>query len=269
MKHKAFPGILLTFALLILSAGVLYLSVILPSSDAVMKWFIRLGTFLDRYDTILIGILVAVNVIELMDYLIYAKRDEVINANYEARTSRHLGFGTMFKQYFAAETCRGPYIFAEEEQRSAFPRIVNALIVGIVKFVMWLLLLTMIIGMIAKPDVYNYALTEGADYAFTAFVLWFFLNCSMFVYALYRILPLHQLRTYTLITYYSDGSSTSSKQSDSNIIAIVILAAILYLYSTAYYIVSFSRKLRRIFETKRLQRAMRYENDICVLNFYG
>ena len=267
---KPFPKILVTLLLLAITVAAIYFLVILPSPDDSINLFSAFGEFICKYDTVLIGILVAVNLVELIDIIIFAKRDETINAVYEMATSKSIGLNAMFSQFFSGITSRAPLIFAEEERGSALPRVIINLAVSAVKFISWLALLLPVAGMIFNPAIYDFALGDGKDYAFTVLVLLVFLNCNVFIYALYRVLPLHETRTYETIYYYTDGSSSRETRHESNFIAIVFVAAILYLFHTAYYVIPLSSKLTRSIETARLSKFLdECGGDYCLWNFYS
>lgn len=268
-RTRAFPSILISLLLLAVSAGAVYLFAILPGEEGFLQWFIGLGEFICQYDTILIGILVVINLLELADMLIFAKRDEYINMHFESANNSNFSFLLFFKHYFSGLTCRGPLIFAVEEQGSAIPRMIITLLSAVVKFVFWLLSMIATVGMILYPAVYDFSMGEGADYSFTIMVLLLCLNCAVFVYALYRILPLHESREYTVIHYYSDGSRSSSTETSSNLFAILFLTGFLYLFYTGYYIIQLSHKIGRTIETFRFGSYIDGAySDISMLDFY-
>ncbi len=268
-RNRAFPSFLVSLLLLLVSGGIVYLLAVLPGEEGFLAWFTAFGEFICKYDVILIGILVVVNVVELGDMIIFAKRDEYIDRHFEYIHSKNLSMLLFFKHYFSSLTCRGPLIFAVEEQGSAIPRIIITLVSSVVKFVFWIISLSATVGMILYPAVYDFSLAEGADYSFTTMVLLLFLNCAVFVYALYRILPLHEVREYTTITYYTDGSSTKSRGSSSNIIAILILSGILYLFYTGYYGIQLSHKICRTIETFRFGNYIDGSySDISIMDYY-
>lgn len=270
MKKPRFPKIIITLLLLLLTAGAFWLFAVQPSDEAFSQWFCDLGEFICRYDKVLIGILLAVNLAELIDILIFAKRDEVINVTFESATSKRISLLTAFKNYFAGIFTRGPFLFATEELGSAIPRLILHLVVVVVKFVSWLVLLIAIMGMGFRTELYEFAMNEGVDYSFTLLVLYACLNCSILVYALYRILPLHEARTYKVITYYTDGSSTRGYETKSNFIAILILTAFIYLFYSAYYILPASSRILRMIETGRLRSFLDREPDNnCLWDYYG
>ena len=269
-RTRAFPKIIITILLLLISAGAAYLFAVMPGEEGFLQWFIGFGEFICKYDTILIGILIVVNVIELADMLIFAKRDEYINMHFESANNSNFSFLLFFKHYFSGLTCRGPLIFAVEEQGSAIPRMVITLVSSVIKFVFWLLSMVAAVGMIIYPAVYDFSMGEGADYAFTVMVLLLCLNCAVFVYALYRILPLHESREYTVIHYYSDGSRSSSTETSSNLFAILFLTGFLYLFYTGYYIIQLSHKIGRTIETIRFGNYIDGSySDISIVDFYG
>lgn len=270
MHARRFPKILISLALFTVAAGSLYLFAIKPDTESFHTWFCGFGEFICKYDNILIGFLVAINLLELIDMLIFAKRDEVINAQFEAATKKSIGIGTLFLHYFSGIFCQGPLIFAKEERSSAPIRIIITLVTTITKFAAWLLILVSVIGMSLRPEVYEFAMNEGADYAFTVFVLYLFLNCNVLVYALYRILPLHETRTYDVIYYYSDGSSSRGKTHSSNFIAILFLTGIIYVFNSSYYILTASSRLTRVIETARFTKHLdSTSKKSCIWNFYG
>ena len=269
-KRRPFPQILLTLLLLGVTALAVYFFVITPPVSSFMEWYIAFGEFICRYDTILIGVLLVVNLVELVDIVIFAKRDETINAVYELATSKSIGLVAMFNQYFSGITSRAPLIFAEEERGSMTPRLVVNLAVGAVKFIAWLTLFLSTVGMIVHEDVYNFAMSEGRDYAFTTLVLLCCLNVSVLAYALYRMLPLHESRSYETITYYTDGSVTREITHQSNYIAILFVAGVIYLFGTAYYIFPLSSKVVRAIETARLSPfLLETRGEECIWQFYS
>lgn len=267
-KAKAFPKTLITIVLLLVTALIVYYHCMQHSTEDLVRWFESLGAFICRYDNLLIGIILGVNVIELIDYIACEKRDEVINASYELMKG-HTGLFTMFKQYFATMFCKGPYIFATEESGSSVVRMLIGLLSGVVKYVYWLVVLLVSAGMTVNPDFYTAVLESDPDYAFTLFVLYACINCNVFVYALYRILPFYSTREYDLITYYSDGSSTRQRKVDSNFIALLFLSAIMYAYCSAYYILPFSGKLNRCIETLRFKGYLNQSSgNRCIMDYY-
>ncbi|MBR7182309.1 MAG: hypothetical protein IKD28_05980 [Clostridia bacterium] len=268
-QNRPFPKILLTLGVLAVALLILYLTAIAPDAEAVGGWFRTFGEFICKYDTVLIGFLIVVNLVELADAIYFAPRDQTINANYEVRASENLSMLAMFKQYFAGYTSRAPLIFASEERQSALPRLIICAATAVIKFICWIFLAIAIVAMIAKPEVYDYAMAEGADYGFTVVVLYLFLNSGFLVYALYRMLPLHESRTYEVTTYYSDGSQSTSKETQTNLFAILILTAFLYLFYSSYYVLPVSSKLNRCIETLRFKRFLDEQEDDCYIgDFY-
>lgn len=268
--RRAFPKFLLAFLLLAVAVGAVYLFAVTPSEDVMLQRFRSFGEFICKYDAILIGFLLAVNLVEIIDIFIFAKRDETINASFLTATGKSVGFTTLFFHYFSGAFANGPYIFATQEQKSALPRVIISLVTGIIKFISWLAFLVMIAGISLHPGVYEFALGEGIDYAFTLFVLYLCLNCHVLVYALYRCLPLHEVREYVTITYYSDGSQTRGKSYSSNLIAILFMAGILYLFYSAYYVVPFAGKLARCIETGRFNAHLdKSDYNECIWHYYG
>ena len=269
-RTRAFPSILVAILLLLVTAGLAYLLAVLPGEEGFLEWFKAFGQFICDYDIALIVILVGINVVELADILIFAKRDECINLHFESAHTENPGMLTFFKHYFSGITCRGPLIFAVEEQRSAIPRMIITLLSSVIKFIIWLFCAIATVGIILYPTVYDFSIGEGADYNFTIWVLLLFLNCAVPVYALYRIMPLHESREYTVVTYYTDGSSSTSRETSSNIIAILILTAIIYLFYTGYYIIQLSYKICRTIETLRFGKYIDGAySDVSILDFYG
>lgn len=268
-RTRAFPSILVSLLLLALSGGIVYLLAVVPGEEGFLAWFTAFGEFICKYDVILIGILVVVNLVELADMIIFAKRDEYINRHFEYVHSKNLSMLLFFKHYFSGLTCRGPLIFAVEEQGSAIPRIIITLVSSVVKFVFWIISLSATVGMILYPSVYDFSMAEGADYSFTTMVLLLFLNCAVFVYALYRILPLHEVREYTVINYYSDGSRSTSTETSSNLFAILFLTGFLYLFYTGYYGIQLSHKICRTIETLRFGSYIDGSySDISIMDYY-
>ena len=269
-SHRAFPKFLVTLALFLLSAGAIVLFAYLPSEDTVLWWFRTLGEFICRYDTVLIGILLVVNLVEFIDLVVFAKRDEVINKTFEMATRKNISFFALFKHYFLGMYCRGPLIYATQERSSSLPRMLITFITNTIKFVFWFVLMVTAAGTILKPAVYDFSMAEGVDYNFTMLVLLLFLNCNIFLFALYRILPLHEGRSYKVTEYYSDGSSQSYTSHTSNFVAILILSAILYGFYTSYFIFPYSSKIVRCIETLRFNKYVdesRYNE--CIRDFYS
>lgn len=269
-KRRAIPKFLISFVLLVLTAGAVVHFAYLPSEDAVMSWFCFVGEFVCKYDTILIGILLGINLIEFIDLVVFAKRDEEINKSFELAAGNSIGFLTLFKHYFLGVYCRGPFIYATQERGSALPRTIITLTTNIIKFAAWVILMLSAAGTIFKESVYEFSITEGADYNFTIFVLLLCLNCNIFAFALYRMLPLHESRTYKVTEYYSDGSRKTSTEHSSNFIAILILSGILYLLYTAYFIFPLSNKIARSIETSRFCKFIDdSQYNECIWDFYG
>ena len=251
-RRKPFPKILLILLLLAITVAAVYFFAIIKGADEFIEWFSGFGEFICKYDTVLIGILLGVNLVEIIDVIIFAKRDETINAVFELKANSSIGVITLFKHYFSGICCRGPLMYTASEARSALIRIIISAVTGVIKFIAWIFVLIAAVGMCMSDEVYNYAIGDGIDYAFTVFVLLMCINCGVFIYALYRILPLHETRTYDVVTQYSDGSTTRHTEHRSNFIGIVFMAGVLYMFSTAYYIFPLSTKLARIIETFRL-----------------
>jgi len=268
MKKAAFPKILITLLLLALTAFIVYTHATTHTSQELVAWYEKAGDFVCRYDMVLIGIILAVNLVELIDWIVCAKRDTVINANYEWLQG-HMGCTTFFKHYFAPMFCKGPYIFATEEAGSAWIRVIIGLVSGVVKFAYWLLILLVASGEVLSEEYYN-AVTQGnPDYWFTFWVLFACINCNVFVYGLYRMLPLYEVREYEVERHYSDGSVTRSRESSGNFLMIAILAVLIYGFYSAYYLLPFGSKLNRCIETWRFKSFVdrsRYNESI--LDFY-
>jgi len=267
-KARPFPKFIFTVILLLVIAVAVYLVCFTIPASRLIDYYEMFGGFICRYDKPLIAFIVIVNVLELIDYFVFAKRDEAINANYEYMQN-HIGMRVFFKQYFAPMFTKGPYIFATEEKKSAPIRKIVNLFAGLVKFIFWLAFALIILSGFFHPD-FKSVLTEGnRDYFFTAIVLFAFTNCNVFVYALYRITPLYSSRTYLVETYYSDHSSVTTERTESNVIAIIFLSAFIYLYFSVLYIFAFANKLVRTVETNRLLGFIGKSDDFeSMLSFY-
>ncbi len=248
---RPFPKLLINLLLLAVSGILVYLICVQKTTALLMEWYEIFGKFLCDYDDILIAVILGANFLELLDFCIYSKRDEVINANYEYMQD-HIGLLTFFKQYFAPLFAKGPYLFATEEKGSVFLRKAGNLITGLVKMIYWLAMALVLIAMAIHLDFRNFVISGNHDYIFTVLVLLACVNCNIFVYVFYKITPLYSARTYTLVTYYSDGSRTQTPKSQNNLVAMLLLSAFIYLYFTVFYLFAFGTKLKRMVETNRL-----------------
>jgi hypothetical protein len=270
MNVRKFPKIIITLLLLAITAGSIYFFAILPDTETLMAWFIAFGEFICRYDTLLIGALVAVNILELVDIIISAKRDEYINAHFEYATSKNISLANMFLHYFAGLFCHGPYIYSTEEQPYSLIRVIISFVTTVTKLLAWLVVVVTVVIMYGRTEIYEFVLGEGIDYVFTLVVLFAFLNCGVIVYALYRMLPLHEMRAYDVVSYYGDGSVTRRTEYSSNIIAILFIGGVIYLFESAYYIFFASTKIVRIIETMRFSAYLDEIPDrACILDYYG
>ena len=233
---KPFPKIAITLLLTAIVAVGLYFAAQIPAEQS-GKLFVSLGEFVCKYDVALITAIVAINIIELVDYFVFAKRDEVINANFELMQN-HIGMLSFFKQYFAPLFTHGPYIFATEERKSALLRKAVNLIVGLLKFAIWLVLSALI-------------------------------NCNVFVYALYRVLPFYDVTTYEIVSHYTDGSTKTTKEHQSNIVALILISAVVYLISTVFYPSALANKIVRNIETNKFCRFVdNSDYNESILSFY-
>ena len=267
-KARAFPKFLITLSLFALTAYILYTLCWQTDTAVLIGLYEQFGAFICKYDMVLIGIILAVNLVELIDMVACGKRDETINVNYEYMQG-HMSLFTMFKHFFAPMFCKGPYIFATEESKSSLIRMVIGFVSGAVKYVYWLAILLVGCAMTLNMEFYDAVLYGNPDYWYTAMILYLCINCNIFLFALISMLPMYQTREYTLVTYYSDGSSTSSRQTSSNFIAIVILSAIIYFCYSAYYIFPLSSKLNRCVETLRFKGFVNSSrSNVCILDYY-
>lgn len=267
-RAKPFPKLLMTLLLLAITAVPVYLVCVKMSPEEATSLHESFGNFICTYDTPLIAVILAVNLIELIDFTAYAKRDEVIHSNYEYLRG-HIGFVTFFKQYFAPLFAKGPYHFASEEKASSHVRKAVNLLIGAVKYLYWLALILVPLAMAVKPGFSAAVRGADPDYGFTVAVLLACINCNIFLYVLYRCLPLYESRSYYLVTYYTDGTSTSTEHAHSNFVAMLLLSAIIYAYESVFYFSAFGNKLVRSVETDRLNRFLRKcDTNQSMLQFY-
>mgnify|MGYP006934517136 CR=1 FL=1 len=265
---KPFRKILVNILLLLILGLALYYINGKNSNIKIVDLYEKIGSFICKYDVYLIGVILGVNILELIDFIIYSKRDEVINSNFEYLQG-NIGILTFFKQYFAPLFTKGPYIFASEEKLSAPIRKLFNFLTGLVKFAYWLVIITLILSMNYQHELSNLLINGNRNYAYTMLILFLCINCNVFVYALYRITPLYEARTYKIITYYSDGSSKSRTESRSNFMAILILSIVIYLYFSLLYLFEFANKIIRIIETNKLLRFLnKCDSNQCLLRFY-
>lgn len=267
-KAKPFPKKLITIFLLALVAICAYYLCINKPVSWLSEKYELFGKFVYDNDKILIIVILGANLLELVDFFISSKRDEAINANYEYLMD-HIGFLTFFKQYFSPLFAKGPYFFATEDRRVAVLRKFVNFLSGIIKFVYWLVIILLIIAMISKPELKEIILNGSRDYIFTIFVIFLCINCNIFVYVLYKISPLYSSTTYRVDTYYSDGKITSQTKSNSNLVAMLLLGALIYVYFSLFYFSAFSTKLKRMIETDRFLRFVdKCDSSISILSFY-
>jgi len=267
-RARPFPKFLFTFLLLAVTGVAICMVSVRQSTQQLTEWYGTLGKFVCEHDRLLIAVLLCVNLVGLIDFVIFGKRDEVINANYEYLRGR-IGLRTFFAQYFAPIFTEGPYVFATEEKKSAFPRKLFNTLAGLLKFACWLIFVLVIAAGFYNPE-FRAVITEGNhDYIFTLLVLFACINCDVFLWVLYRITPFYSARSYELITYYSDGTTTSRTESRNNLVAMLLLSAFVYAYFSVFYFAVFAGRLKRNAETNRLCRFLKkccYEESM--LKFY-
>ncbi len=264
---KPFPKIAITLLLTAIVAVGLYFAAQIPAEQS-GKLFVSLGEFVCKYDVALITAIVAINIIELVDYFVFAKRDEVINANLELMQN-HIGMLSFFKQYFAPLFTHGPYIFATEERKSALLRKAVNLIVGLLKFAIWLVVAAVIVVRALNPQFADIVAKANADYMYTILVLSALINCNVFVYALYRVLPFYDVTTYEIVSHYTDGSTKTTKEHQSNIVALILISAVVYLISTVFYPSVLANKIVRNIETNKFCRFVdNSDYNESILSFY-
>ena len=267
-RRKPFPSILITLALLVIVALIAYFACYLPSVEDAVASYEKFGKFICDADIVLIVIIVVANVVEFVSFVKYGKRDEAINREYEYLNNKFTLF-TFFKHYFAPIFVKGPYLYATEERDSAKPRIIVNLVVSAIKFVYWIALFMVVVCSVLKPE-YNEAMLAGnPDYAFTIWILYLLINCNVFIFAIYRLLPAYESQEYEVVTYYSDGSRTTGRETRTNVLAILILSVIIYLYYSALYLTAFSNKLNRTIETTRFTKFIDDNREyVCMKDFY-
>lgn len=264
---KPFPKIAITLLLTAIVAVGLYFAAQIPAEQS-GKLFVSLGEFVCKYDVALITAIVAINIIELVDYFVFAKRDEVINANFELMQN-HIGMLSFFKQYFAPLFTAGPYIFATEERKSALLRKAVNLIVGLLKFAIWLVVAAVIGVRALNPQFADIVGSADPDYLYTLLVLSALINCNVFVYALYRVLPFYNVRTYEIVRRYSDGSTRTTEEHHTNFVAMILLSAVIYLFLTVFYPSALANKIVRNIETNKFCRFVdNSDYNESILSFY-
>lgn len=267
-KVKPFPKFVISLLLLLVVVGLGYFLCLQPSTHQLTQRYESLGQFICKYDIALICFILVMNVIELIDFAINAKRDEAINANYEAMLG-HIHLLGFFKQYFAPLFAKGPFIFASEEKKVAAPRKIIHLVVGTIKWLYWLVFILLFIAMMSKPEFKTVILEGNRDYIFTAFVLFLCTNCNIVLYAFYKISPLYSSRTYEIVTYYTDGTTKRETKSQSNFVAMLLLSIAIYLFFSVFYFLSFATKINRTIETNRFSRFLKKSRENqSILNFY-
>lgn len=160
-------------------------------------------------------------------------------------------------------------LFATEDRRVVVLRKIINFLSGIIKFIYWLVIILLIIAMISKPELKEIILNGSRDYIFTIFVLFLCINCNIFVYLLYKISPLYSSTTYRVDTYYSDRKVSSQTKSSSNLVAMLLLGALIYIHFSLFYFLAFSTKLKRMIETGSfLNFVDKCDSNISILSFY-
>ena len=69
------------------------------------------------------------------------------------------------------------------------------------------------------------------------------------LYIFIKILPTRKVDEYEITTYYSDGTVTKEKELRTNIIAVLFMGALTFLYTCGFFWYFCPRQLGRIKET--------------------
>lgn len=264
---KPFPKILVTIFLLIVTVVIFYLvrsNLYIFDTITYKEQIEKAINIIINYGKYFALAIIILNVIELIDYIVNAKRDEVINANLEYMNN-NIGIRVFFKHYFAPLFTKGPYMFASQEKAIGQRRRFINTIISIIKYIYWVVFgcLLLICFYYKGQDSQKQSLYINVAIIFSC------INCNVFVYALYRILPLYEAQSYDLITYYSDGTSSSRQETHSNFIAIILVGGFVYIYYSIFYISCFANRLVRGIETKRFKKFIKKcDTDQSILSFY-
>ena len=83
-----------------------------------------------------------------------------------------------------------------------------------------------------------------------------------------KLFPFFETRSYKVTTYYIDGSSETRETVETNVIAILVLGAIIYVYYVGWFWVPTARNIVRLIETKRFGDCCDEYSNVDIMDYY-
>lgn len=188
----------------------------------------------------------------------YAPADKIITSNYffaigtDVTMASTMKYG--FKGFFPAIFGSGPLVYTNRENDVARKRVIHYIISMIMKFVFPYISLIGLCGYVLKwansggQSVLNFSLDDLYK-GLALLLLVLGPSLDVLVYVFMKIIPTHKITTYEVTFYYSNGYTEKGEILRSNIIAVIFMGSLTYLYTCGFFWYFCPRQLGRIKET--------------------
>ena len=276
LKNKPAPYKLWAFIALILSFGsAIGISIAFPNPKTL---FDIIGDLAWNGAIALAIIFLAFAIYSIKQINYYASSDSNLSLAFHAATKKKVTlFSTMkfgFKNYFPGIYGDGPLVYTNNENRVAKKRIVYYTISMIIKFVFPYIALLALTGycisfFTSGGSMYTEFQIQDFYRAIGLFLLIFGPSIDVLLYIIRRILPTYKVDEYEITTYYKSGKVTKEKEFRSNIIAVLFMGALTFVYTCGFFWYFCPRQLGRIVETKRfLSYGNTQSDEITIFDYY-
>ncbi len=280
-KHKTFSGKTATFKrpipvaliyilwFVAILGGCLLISRSVDKQDTIAFLNSYQQFFVDNL-VIFVILFVIIGIVNAVIYKRYELLDEKINSVFNVGNNS-LTIVNMFFIFFSATSTKGPLAYYYDDFDIVNKRRAFTLANIIIKFVCGTaIMVPMFVG------TYVGFLGEGTGeiiFSGEGVIALFALLClphlDVLFYTLLRMMPLHQVTGYTTtITKYSDGTTSSETKTNTNLIAILFLAFVMFICSSFFYILPVANRISRLVETRRLQKYLDEERSAISIEDY-
>ena len=267
---KPFPKSLMTFLVFIISFGI-GIAVALIDKD---NFFFKIGEFVCNYAIIFLAIMLVIGIISCTQLVKYGSYDTAIHSAFFLKSGKKLGIGHIFSRFFGSVYAQGPLIFSEKDCDIVKSRTIHCLFMTVYRYV---LALVGLVGVVEFCIVGFSNFKSYDDIAYIAtfakpvigfFILILGAGFDIILYVLRKLFPLAEYQEYKITEYYSDGTTSSSTKIESNILAMLIFGAIIYVYYVGWFWAPTARNIVRLIETKRFSQYCDQYYDVTIYDYY-
>lgn len=220
--------------------------------------FTTIGGFVSKYIIVFAIIFIVFAFYSSKQLFYYSTADNIISFKYHVATNYKVSMiSTMiygFKNFFPGVFGNGPLVYTNQENEVAKKRVIHYVISMIMKFVFPYIAMLGLTGYTFEwftsggQSIIKFT-PEDLSAGLSLLLLILGPSLDILFYIFIKILPTRKVDEYEITTYYRDGTVTKEKELRTNIIAVLFMGALTFLYTCGFFWYFCPRQLGRIKET--------------------